>query len=274
MPPNHWHIGGYGVLLVQSRAPRPATGAEGTRPRRLDTPLQADQACAYPRAGSGRTTPPVRRYRYAPEVGGSLQMRTAPAVGLIVIALSAGAATADIVGVSGLELKSSPAEAIMDGPLDQSTISLDGHAHFDVLGSAQNNLIRAGYGRDDLRLTGLSWDLGATTFSDVPLHELRIAIFNSAGEGVSFAPFVGFEESGFGQATSAFYDLEDMGIAFDLAGEDLYIELFFDRAYAATSEGVYNEASFITLELTPTPAPGSLVGVGAAGLLAIRRRRR
>ncbi len=193
---------------------------------------------------------------------------------LAALAIPAALASADVAAISGLSIKPGPAEKTPEGSLDQSAISLAGHAHFDVLGSTDNNLLHADYGRSDLRLTGLSWDLGATTFADVHLSELRIAVFNAAGEGVTFSPFAGLDSPGFGEVTSSFYDLEEMGLAFDLNGEDVYIELFFDQAYSASSEGVYAEESFITLELTPTPAPGTLGALATAGLLVARRRRR
>ncbi|MEZ6242058.1 MAG: hypothetical protein R3B57_03355 [Phycisphaerales bacterium] len=202
-------------------------------------------------------------------------MRAVPAACVLAIALSSGAASADVLGISGLTVNPDPSVTSLDGPLSQSVLDISGRSHFDVLGSTRNQVLRAGLGRDDLQVTGLSWDLTGTTLAGVPLSDLQIAIYNADGDGVMFHPFVGMDFVGSAHAASGFYDLDAMGLDFALGDGDVYVELFFTRPLTMTPrEGIYEDGSLITLELTPLPAPGVLAPIGGVTLLASRRRRR
>jgi len=201
-------------------------------------------------------------------------MRPATAMRLLAIALSTATASADVVGVNGLTVRPDPIGASLFGPLSASALDLTGSAHFDVLSSMKNDVFLAELGRDDLRVTGISWDLTATTTPGVSLSDLAIAVYNSAGQGVMFSPFATLEHAGSGHVLSGFYDLETMNLGFDLGDGAVFVELLFARPLTAGPvEGQYAEGSLITLELTPAPAPGSLAPLLAAGVIASRRRR-
>lgn len=191
----------------------------------------------------------------------------------VALALAAGAANAGITAASGLEVKANPFEASSGGAFPTVDIDLSGRVHNNVLNSEWNNVIRLDLGGTDFQITGVAWDLEATTRAGVALSELRFAVFNSDGEGIVFNPFDGNDTIGSGQAVSTMHNLLADGMAFDSSNGEVFIELYLPRNLVAGAEGWYSEGSFLSLEYTTVPTPGTLAMLGLGGLAAARRRR-
>ncbi|MEZ6242057.1 MAG: PEP-CTERM sorting domain-containing protein [Phycisphaerales bacterium] len=200
-------------------------------------------------------------------------MRNTATSAAVVLAGCAALAPAQIQQASGLSINATPTMTAADSQLFLHDVSLAGVVHNNLQGSTWNTVFQIDLGDEDLVLTGLSWDLSATSQHNLPLEGLRIAILNAAGDGVVLDPFMGQTNVGAGSAFLDLHDLTADGMDFDLAGGDVFVEFFVTSNLFAGPEGWYATGSHLTLQTAPVPAPGALALMGLGGLAAVRRRR-
>ncbi len=189
------------------------------------------------------------------------------------LALAASLAPAQIQQASGLSVNATPTLGAASSDAFVHTIAVAGSVHNNIQGSVWNHVFVLDLGDEDLRLTGLGWDLDASSQQNMPLEGLRVAIVNSSGDGVVIDPFLGQDFVGPGQSSFALHDLTLEGMDFGLAGGQVFVEFFVTANLFAGPEGWHAAGSRLTLETAAVPAPGALALAGLGGALAVRRRR-
>ncbi len=193
----------------------------------------------------------------------------------------AGSAQADVVQSLGLGVTGTPiAQAVAPGE-GIKVASLADLRHINPQGNGFNKVIELDVGAGAYSVAGLGWDLSSWAWTmgqtSAALSDMKFAIVNSAGDGVTFTPYAGNGAAGAG-ATSGYVDLAAMGFDFDISDGKIYIELFSENnVFAANNDFQGQEGSHTPdsiIEVDVVPAPGSLALMGLGGLAVARRRRR
>jgi len=200
-------------------------------------------------------------------------MRVRIGVGAAVLCVCAMGAQGDITTALGLSMDATPIEtASPEGP-GVVDVDVSSMVHNNRQGSVWNRVMRLDLG-EDLWVTGLGWDLEATTIDPMLLTGVSIAIVNSDGDGIVLQPFS--EDAFVGTAsseTSEFFRLGPNDQAFQITDGVVYIEFFLPSNPIAGPEATYSLGSMLSLQVSNVPAPGMLaMGLGALGIASRRRR--
>lgn len=190
-----------------------------------------------------------------------------------VVAGAAMSASGQISSATGLTIASTPIEVAASEGAGTYDVNVSSMVHNNTQGSSWNKSMRLDVG-EDMWVTGLGWDLNATSVDPMLLSDVQIAVFNSLGDGVVLNPFAGQETVGAGAASSG--ELINLILAdheFEIADGQIFIEFFLPSNPIAGPEATYGLGSVLQLQVSSVPAPGTLaLGLGALGVVARRRR--
>ncbi len=201
-------------------------------------------------------------------------MKVQVGVGAAVLGLCALGAQAQVSSALGLIIGATTINTPASEGAGMLDIDVSPFVHNNTQGSVWNNVLSMDVG-ENLWITGVAWDLSATSIDPIMLSDISIAIINSAGDGIILNPFSA-ESVGSGTSSSGvdLFNLGQSGQAFEIADGQIYIEFFLPYNPIAGPEISYQLGSMLTLEVSTVPAPGSLaMGVGALAMGARRRRR-
>jgi hypothetical protein len=189
------------------------------------------------------------------------------------IAGAACSASGQISSATGLTIASTPIEVAASEGAGTFDVNVSSIVHNNTQGSSWNKSMRLDVG-EDMWVTGLGWDLNATSVDPMLLSDVSIAIFNSLGEGVILNPFEGQEFVGAGASNSG--EMINLILAdqeFEISDGQIFIEFFLPVNPIAGPEATYGLGSMLHLQVSSVPAPGTLaLGMGALGMVARRRR--
>ncbi|MFI4896375.1 MAG: PEP-CTERM sorting domain-containing protein [Phycisphaerales bacterium JB059] len=189
------------------------------------------------------------------------------------IAGAACSASGQISSATGLTIASTPIEVAASEGAGTFDVNISSMVHNNIQGSSWNKSMRLDVG-EDMWVTGLGWDVNATTIDPMLLSDVSIAIFNSLGEGVVLNPFDSQDFVGAGASTSG--EMINLILAdqeFEVSDGQIFIEFFLPSNPIAGPEATYGLGSMLHVQVSSVPAPGTLaLGMGALGMVARRRR--
>ncbi len=199
-------------------------------------------------------------------------MKICTGLACAMIACCGAGAHAQVSAARGFSLGSTPTALSAPEGAGMVSVDISNMVHNNVQGSSWNRSLFVDVG-EDLRVTGIAWDLSGASVNPMLLSDVSIGIFNSKGNGIVLNPF---ETDAAGSEVSAqsLMSLVAINQDFDIADGELYFEFFLPFNPIAGPEASYGAGSMLTLEVAPIPAPGSMaLGLGAVTLVARRRRR-
>lgn len=183
-------------------------------------------------------------------------------------------AQAEISSALGLLIAATPIDVPTAEGAGLVDVDVSSMVHNNIQGSSWNKVMKLDVG-EDLWVTGLSWDLSATTIDPMLLSDVSIAILNSSGDGVILTPFSDDEFTGSATSSSGvdLVNLRHSDQEFQISDGEIYIEFFLPFNPIPGPEATYALGSMLSLEISSVPAPGALaMGLGALGIAARRRR--
>ncbi len=201
-------------------------------------------------------------------------MKTFAITALAALTMVAGSASADVIHpATGLGFNGVVDRTFTDLGEGAKVLDMGGIVHNNTQGSVWNRIIELDVGAGDFGVGAIGWDLWATTPDPALLSTARIAITNSAGDGVILTPFTDWVDRGEqeGYHASGYINISDLALGFPVLDGEITIEMFLTSNPIAGPEVTYLQGSTLTVEVVPAPGAFALLGMG--GLAATRRRR-